>query len=114
MASNNNNNDSGSMFNLKADVAKNMGKTLEYDEYFNTIFILALKMGFLFVMVSINFVALSIALNCNKNATFSTRLFSGIFAFFFGFIYIVVNFYTYRILTMKKMCEIDKERLFPF
>ena len=72
------------------------------------------KMFFMFALLSINFVALSIALNCNQNSTPMTRYAAAIFAFFFGFIYILVNYYSYRVMTKKQICEFDKDRLFPF
>lgn len=103
-----------SLFNFKNNADKNLNTELPTDKYLETILFLALRLMFLLVIITTNFTALSIALNCNKNATSTTKFMSGIFAFFFGFIYIVVNFYTYRVLSMKKICEFDKERLFPF
>lgn len=110
--SQNNNNDS--LFDLRDNAKRNMGKDLNSKDYFGNFFYLTIKLGFFLSLISINFIALSIALNCNKDSTGTTKFFSGLFAFFFGFIYIIVNFYTYRVLSMKKICEFDKERLFPF
>lgn len=75
---------------------------------------LFMKMFFMFALLSINFLALSISLNCNLNSTPTVKYTSAIFAFLFGIIYIVVNYYTYRVMTKKEVCEFDKDRLFPF
>ena len=60
--------------------------------------ITTLKLTFLFFLATTNFLALSISLNCNILESASVRFSSAIFAFFFGFIYIFVNYYTYRVL----------------
>ena len=72
------------------------------------------KMFFMFALLSINFVALSIALNCNQKSTPMVRYSAAVFAFFFGFIYLIVNYYSYRVMTKKQICEFDKDTLFPF
>jgi hypothetical protein len=77
-------------------------------------FFLLLRMTFMLVIAATNFLALSIALNCNKFETPATKFAAAIYAFFFGFIYIIVNYYTYRVLTLGKICEFDEERVFPF
>jgi hypothetical protein len=53
-------------------------------------------------------------LNCNKFEPVMTRFGSAIYAFFFGFIYILVNYYTYRVMTLGKICQFDESRVFPF
>ncbi len=72
------------------------GKTLVSD--FIEMF---LKFGLLALLLTINFTAVSIALMCNKNESFGLKIFAAIYAFLFGIIYIMVNYYSYRIL-MKK------------
>ena len=44
----------------------------------------------------------------------ATRVMSAIFAFFFGFVYLIVNYYTYKVMTQGKMCKMNREKLFPF
>jgi hypothetical protein len=77
-------------------------------------FFLLIRLVFMLVIATTNFLALSISLNCNKFETPATRFGSAIYAFFFGFVYIIVNYYTYRVLTLGKICQFDEERLFPF
>ena len=77
-------------------------------------FWLFIKMAFIVILLIINFTSLSIALNCNKNASVGTKTMAALFAFFFGFIYLFVNYYSYRLLTRKQICEFDQNRLFPF
>ena len=77
-------------------------------------FFLLLRMLFMLVIATTNFLALSISLNCNKYETAATKFAAAIYAFFFGFIYIIVNYYTYRVLTLGKICDFDEERIFPF
>ena len=44
----------------------------------------------------------------------SVKFASAVFSFMFGLIYIIVNYYSYRVMTKKEVCEFDKENLFPF
>ena len=86
----------------------------KYTTYFNKYMTLCFKYGLMFIFVSFNFIALSISLNCNVDKPIGTRIISALFAFFFGIIYIIVNYYTYRVLHQGKICKMNKERLFPF
>jgi hypothetical protein len=55
-----------------------------------------------------------VSLNCNADQETATRVMSAIFAFFFGFVYLIVNYYTYKVMTQGKMCKMNREKLFPF
>ena len=77
-------------------------------------FILLFKYGFLVVLLTVNFLGLSVSLNCNADQEYSLRIFSAIFAFFFGFVYLIVNYYTYKVLGEGKICKMNKDKLFPF
>ena len=76
--------------------------------------ILLLKYGFLVLLLTVNFLGLSVSLNCNSDQEFSIRVVSAIFAFFFGFIYLIVNYYTYKVLGQGKICKMNRDKLFPF
>tara|TARA_B100001093_G_scaffold498082_1_gene545751 strand:- start:1168 stop:1503 length:336 start_codon:yes stop_codon:yes gene_type:complete len=76
-----------------------------------------LVLGYLFFLLSVltmNFLALSISLNYNKDATFPVKMASGLFSFFFGIIYLIVNFYMFRLSSDMKPIAFDQDRLFPF
>ena len=76
-----------------------------------------LILGYLFFLLSVltmNFLALSISLNYNKEAGFPVKMASGLFSFFFGIIYLIVNFYMFRLSTDMKPIAFDQDRLFPF
>ena len=77
-------------------------------------FILVIKYGFLVVLLTLNFLGLSVSLNCNADQEFAMRVISAIFAFFFGFVYLIVNYYTYKVLGEGKICKMNKDKLFPF
>ena len=77
-------------------------------------FILLVKYGFLVVLLTLNFLGLSVSLNCNADQEFTMRVISAIFAFFFGFVYLIVNYYTYKVLGEGKICKMNKDKLFPF
>ena len=77
-------------------------------------FILLVKYGFLVVLLSLNFLGLSVSLNCNADQEFGMRIISGVFAFFFGFVYLIINYYTYKVLGEGKICKMNKDKLFPF
>lgn len=76
--------------------------------------ILFLKYLFLVVILTLNFLGLSVSLNCNADQEMFHRIMSAIFAFFFGFVYLIVNYYTYKVLSQGKICKMDREKLFPF
>ena len=86
----------------------------KYTSYFSKYMTLCFKYGLMFLFVSFNFIALSISLNCNVDKPIGTRIASALFAFFFGIVYIIVNYYTYRVLHQGKICKMNKEKLFPF
>lgn len=67
----------------------------------------------IFFVLSVNFFALSLALQCNRDKNFITRTFIGFFAFMFSFIYIVFSYYMYRV---KKgfACQMCSDNPFPF
>lgn len=68
----------------------------------------------LVVVLTLNFLGLSVSLNCNVNEEFGKRVLSAIFAFFFGFVYLIINYYTYRVMYQGKICKMNREKLFPF
>ena len=76
--------------------------------------ILLLKYLFLVVILTLNFLGLSVSLNCNADEELFKRILSAIFAFFFGFVYLIVNYYTYQVLSQGKICKMNREKLFPF
>lgn len=77
-------------------------------------FILLLKYSFLVIILTLNFLGLSVSLNCNANEELFKRVLSAIFAFFFGFVYLIINYYTYKVLSQGKICKMDRDKLFPF
>ena len=76
--------------------------------------ILVLKYLFLVVILTLNFLGLSVSLNCNADEEMFKRILSAIFAFFFGFVYLIINYYTYKVLSQGKICKMNREKLFPF
>ena len=76
--------------------------------------ILFLKYSFLVVILTLNFLGLSVSLNCNADNEIFTRILSAVFAFFFGFVYLIINYYTYKVLTQGKICKMNRDKLFPF
>jgi len=77
-------------------------------------FIIVLKYGFLVIILTLNFLGLSVSLNCNADQEMFTRIMSAIFAFFFGFVYLIINYYTYKVLQQGQICKMNTEKLFPF
>lgn len=71
---------------------------------------------FIFFLFIVNLLALSISLQCNKfyKKSLPFRIASALFAFCFGFVYITVNYYMYRISTKKEYCYFDNINIFPF
>ncbi len=81
---------------------------------FSDYLILFMKYSFLVGILTLNFLGLSVALNCNADQELSQRILSAIFAFFFGFVYLIINYYTYKVLGQGKICKMNRDKLFPF
>ncbi len=88
--------------------------SITWQDQLNDYVILFLKYAFVVVLLTLNFLGLSVSLNCNADQELATRIMSAIFAFFFGFVYLIVNYYTYKVMTQGKMCKMNREKLFPF
>lgn len=88
--------------------------SITWQDQLNDFFILFLKYAFVVVMLTLNFLGLSVSLNCNADQETATRVMSAIFAFFFGFVYLIINYYTYKVMTQGKMCKMNRDKLFPF
>ena len=97
-------------FNIKA-IQKQ--KSYTYEESALNFFLLFIKLLFMVALITINFLALSVSLNCNRDSPLSTKVGAAIYAFLFGFIYLFINYYSYRVMTQGKLCEFDQEYLFP-
>ena len=106
--------DLSKVFDLRRNADIAYDKSYSSTEQFGNFMSVFLKMGFLFIFLTINFLGLSVALNCNANSSIGKKIGAAIFGFFFGFIYLLLNYYTYRVLTLKKVCIMNKSRLFPF
>ena len=78
------------------------------------------RKGMIFLMIftlfTINLFALSLSLHCNRNSTTLIRLSSALFAFMFGFFYILVNYYFYRAGNKESadICHICSDNPFAF
>jgi hypothetical protein len=100
--------------NLRENAKKAYGQQYTNSEQLTNFLSVMFKISILFIILTLNFLGLSVALNCNANASIFKKVGVSIYAFFFGFIYIMLNYYTYRVLTLKQVCRFNKERLFPF
>jgi hypothetical protein len=100
--------------NLRNNAKQSLDKSYTATQQFGNFCSVAIKLGVLFIVLTLNFLGLSVALNCNLHAPVPQKLGAAIFAFFFGFIYLLLNYYTYRVLTLKKVCKMDTKRLFPY
>ena len=71
--------------------------------------------GTLFFVLTFNLVAMSISLHVNINKSFNSKLGSAIFAFLFGLVYIVFNYFLYYILKKNKIAKLySKGKMFPW
>ena len=93
--------------------AKNK-ESVTYQDQISDYILLLLKYAFLVGILCLNFLGLSVSLNCNADQELSQRILSAIFAFFFGFVYLIINYYTYKVLGQGKICKMDRDKLFPF
>tara|TARA_Y200000002_G_C22624919_1_gene639846 strand:- start:603 stop:920 length:318 start_codon:yes stop_codon:yes gene_type:complete len=63
----------------------------------------------IFIILTLDFLALSVSLQCNRG---KPNLPSAIYAFFFGPIYLLVNYYFVRVLSKGESCEFSSENPF--
>ena len=68
---------------------------------------------FLFFLFTMNFLAVSLALQCNKHRSLLFKSSSALFAFMFGFLYIIINYFMYRVNLKKNPCNICSDNPFP-
>lgn len=68
---------------------------------------------FLFFIFIINLTAVSVSMQCNKHRGLIFKIASAIFAFMFGFIYIMINYFAYRVTLKKEYCDFSKVNIFP-
>ena len=74
-----------------------------------------IKMAFvIFAIFVINLFAVSVSLQCNRNRGILAKVSSALFAFMFGLLYILVNYYMYRVVMNKYPCQICSKEPFPF
>lgn len=74
---------------------------------------MCLRFSFVFVLFFVNFLSLSLSLQCNRDKGIFQKMAVGLYAFLFGFIYLFVNYYSYRVMSLGEVCEIDTNNLFP-
>lgn len=67
----------------------------------------------IFIVFTVNLVALSISLQCNSSEYLSYRIVSAIFAFLFGLIYIMLNYLQYRVHIKNNPCQLCGNEPFP-
>ena len=82
-------------------------------EFFGTYMKRALLYIFLFILLTVNLIALSVSLQCNKESNIFYKLASGLFAFMFGILYLIFNYYMYRVNKNNDPCTICKTNIFP-
>lgn len=74
--------------------------------------------AFIFILVfglfTCNMLAVSMSLQCNRNKDFRFKITSAIFAFMFGFLYIFVNYISYRVNMKNNPCMLHANNPFPF
>lgn len=99
---------------LSVSPSANDPTAVTWQDQLNDFVILFLKYLFLVTILTLNFLGLSVSLNCNADQEMFTRIISAIFAFFFGFVYLIINYYTYKVISQGKMCKMDRDKLFPF
>ena len=99
---------------LSVSVSAKDPENVNWKEQLQDYGIMVLKYLFLVTILTLNFLGLSVSLNCNADQEMTHRMLSAVFAFFFGFVYLIINYYTFKVLSQGKICRMDREKLFPF
>ena len=66
-----------------------------------------------FILFTINLIALSISLSCNQDRYIGFRIVSALFAFLFGLVYIMFNYLHYRVKIEGEACNLCGNEPFP-
>lgn len=99
---------------LRLDQKKHSNKEYTSSDYIIGFASVCAKTLLVVILLTVNMTALSVALNCNKDSSLPMKYGASIMAFFFGIVYLMINFYSFRLLTRKELCEFNKDSLFPF
>ena len=67
----------------------------------------------IFLLLSINLIALSVSLQCNSGENVFYKISSAMFAFMFGILYLIFNYAMYRVNKNNDPCTICKTNIFP-
>jgi hypothetical protein len=97
---------------LSKESFKDSTDTKSNTEFFGTYMKRALLYIFLFLLLTVNLIALSVSLQCNKESNIFYKMASGLFAFMFGILYLIFNYYMYRVKVNNKPCVICKDNVF--
>ena len=98
---------------IKSDVLSSgtylVNKTVKYTmSYMYKSFIFV----FIFALFVINLFALTISLQCNRSQSVFFKVGAALFAFMFGILYIIMNYYMYRIRMNNDACVICRNNIF--
>lgn len=85
--------------NSSADLISSFYNYITYYIKKSAIFVL------IFILFVTNLLAVSLSLKCNKNESVIFKAASALYAFMFGILYIVVNYYMYRIKIKRFPCD---------
>ena len=69
-----------------------------------------------FLLFTINLIAVSLSLQCNRNKNIFFKISASIFAFMFGLFYIIINFYYFKISKAtgaNQICNLCDYNIFP-
>lgn len=69
---------------------------------------------FVFILLFLNLIAVSLSLQCNEGRDMPFKIASALFAFMFGFIYIIINYFLYKINVRKWPCILNANDPFFF
>ena len=69
---------------------------------------------FAFIVFVMNFISVSISLQCNQDKSLIVKISSAMFAFMFGFLYIFINYVSYRVNMKNNPCLFHANHPFPF
>ena len=88
--------------------------TLTTEQHISKFLYVVLVAFVLLVILTVNFIALSTSLNMNKDSPSLLKSITGTVAFMFGFIYLIVAVFYYRLSVKNEPIVFDKDRVFPF
>ena len=99
-------------YKYKKEGFNSNSNTSTQDSFFNLYVSRILIFLLVFFLLSTNLFAVAVSLQCNKELELPYKIASAMFAFMFGILYLIFNYYMYRVQVNNNPCVICRKDVF--